>query len=378
MERVSLGRKFVIFALTLTIINGGYFFIGKYFIDERDDFLQKTQVVINKTIPALNLSQQLIFNLTEVRRLHLNAIVSKEIGYGLEYLKKEEALISENESILAQYAVLSESPEETAILASLKESWKDYLSKSRTAISLLKSGEKEKARDIILYESLVYLITFEHYNQELMEMNNSYITSFSLGTISNQSLTMKLFNVIMALNILFQSIIFTVISKQYRTNTKAIDDANIDPLTNLFNRRKVLSEWRGKNNKVLILGDIDHFKRVNDTYGHHIGDFILIEIAKVLQQGSSSTDLVARIGGEEFVIITSKNTLEEAYDMAEKIRKTVEHTSFTHHSGVTIDITISFGLGVCVHNDSPFEETLSLADQKLYQAKKEGRNKTLY
>lgn len=103
-----------------------------------------------------------------------------------------------------------------------------------------------------------------------------------------------------------------------------MNDANTDPLTNLFNRRKLLSEWHNKssfNNKIVILGDIDNFKKVNDHHGHNIGDFILIEVANLLREGCRSSDVVARIGGEEFAIVATKISLEEAYLMVERIRK---------------------------------------------------------
>lgn len=379
LKFIRSGNKLFIVISTLFIINGMYFLIGKYLIDDRYAFSQRTQEVINKTIPGLNLSQQLVFNLTEIRRLQLRKIIFRDTE--LDNQHKQKMLIKENEEIFIQYEKLVESTEEMVLLTSLKERWKSYLAFSSIAESLLEKGEEEKAKDIILHDALVYLISFEKENKELIAINNNYITSFSLGIVSNEAQTLKFFYMIMVVNWLFQGVIFIILSKQYQTNTKAMSDANIDPLTNLFNRRKVLSEWSRlspADNKVVIIGDIDHFKHVNDTYGHNVGDFILMEIAKLLRQGSRSTDLVARVGGEEFAIIANKTTLDEAYIMVERIRKTIEHTPFIYHSGVVVNITISFGLSLCVNKESTFEDALSLADKKLYQSKNEGRNRTSY
>jgi diguanylate cyclase (GGDEF)-like protein len=358
-----------------------YFFIGKYFIDGRTSFSQRTQEVINKTIPGLNLSRKLIFNLTEIRRLQLRGVIFRGSEYSYRYSQKEIMLIKENEDIFVHYKKLIESQEEGFLFTRLKKSWKSYLDISILAASLFERGEKEKARDVLLYDALIYLVSFEEESQGLIAINNNYITSFSVGIVSNETQTMKLFYIIIFITSLFQLAIIIIISKQYQTNAKAISDANIDPLTNLFNRRKILSEWDSlslTDNKVVILGDIDHFKYVNDTYGHHVGDFILIEVATLLQQGCRGIDLVARIGGEEFAIIANQITLEEAYIMTERIRKNIERTSFTHHSGIVINITASFGLSLSANNKSTFEHVLSLADNKLYLSKNEGRNRTSY
>ncbi|EKN6177458.1 diguanylate cyclase [Yersinia sp. 22-579] len=375
-----INTRFIVF-LSLIIINGVYFVFGKYLIDERYAFSQQTQEVINKTIPGLNLSQQLVFNLTEIRRLQLRAVIYQDTLSDEQYTQKEKALTKKNDDIFIQYEKLIESPEEMVLFTRLKENWRAYLSMSQIATNLLVKGEKEKGRDVLLQSALTYLVAFERDNQELIGINNSYIASFSLGIVSTEAQTLKWFYIIMVINWLFQAILLIVLSKQYQTNTKAISDANIDPLTNLFNRRKILSEWNRlspTDSKVIIIGDIDHFKHVNDTYGHNVGDFILIEVAKLLQQGSRGTDLVARVGGEEFAIIANNTTLEEAFIMVERIRKTIECTPFIYHSGAVINITISFGLSLCVNNDSSFEHALSLADKKLYQSKNEGRNKTSY
>lgn len=377
LKLIRSGNMMFIVVFILFIINGMYFLIGKYLIDDRCAFSQRTQEVINKTIPGLNLSQQLVFNLTEIRRFQLREIIFRETEFDNQH--KQKVLIKENEEIFIQYKKLVESPEEMVVLTSLKESWRSYLAMSSLAESLLENGEEEKGRNVLLHDSLVYLIYFERENQRLIEINNNYVTSFSLGIVSNEAQIIKLFYIIMVINLLFQGFILIIILKQYQTNTKAMSDANIDPLTNLFNRRKVLSEWSRlspADNKVVIIGDIDHFKHVNDTYGHNVGDFILMEVANLLRQGSRGTDLVARIGGEEFVIIANKTMLDEAYIMVERIRKTIEHTPFIYHSGVVVNITVSFGLSLCVNNVSTFEQALSLADKKLYQSKNEGRNRT--
>jgi diguanylate cyclase (GGDEF)-like protein len=151
-----------------------------------------------------------------------------------------------------------------------------------------------------------------------------------------------------------------------------------DPLTNIKNRRyyeqriqkEISRSCRYKEPLSLIIFDIDHFKQVNDTYGHEIGDTVLIEYTRLISTMLRETDELCRIGGEEFVIITPHTTRLEAYKMAEKIRKAV-----SQYKGV-VPITLSFGVSECQdceNKDSLFKRT----DQALYEAKNSGRNKVV-
>lgn len=176
------GNNIFILILTILCVNASYFFIGKHFISERFSFSQKTQEVISKTIPGLNLSQQLGFNLVEIRRLQLRGILSDGDENNTQYSELKNSLIEQNEQILSQYIKIVESSEELALLSRLKSSWEKYLDVSRIAAHQLELGNKNEAKDLILNTALEYLITFEKENQDLIEINNRYIISFSEGS----------------------------------------------------------------------------------------------------------------------------------------------------------------------------------------------------
>jgi diguanylate cyclase (GGDEF)-like protein/PAS domain S-box-containing protein len=154
--------------------------------------------------------------------------------------------------------------------------------------------------------------------------------------------------------------------------------ADLDKLTQLYNRNKldVLLEreysrsLRYGNPLSMILLDIDHFKAVNDTYGHPVGDSVLIEIAQLLKQNSRTTDFVGRWGGEEFMIICVETTQQGAYKTAEHIRQVIEHHQFLHVDHKTA----SFGLAELGDGDK-INDLIARADQALYRAKQEGRNR---
>ena len=151
-----------------------------------------------------------------------------------------------------------------------------------------------------------------------------------------------------------------------------------DRLTGLYNRHKldqVLEYEKNRDNRYkhnfgIILLDIDHFKNVNDKYGHQVGDIVLVEMAKILQKTIRKTDTLGRWGGEEFLIIVPETSLLELEYFAQKLRETIASYNFS-----TIGkLTSSFGISVFKENTN-IKELISQADNALYKAKKEGRNK---
>jgi diguanylate cyclase len=128
----------------------------------------------------------------------------------------------------------------------------------------------------------------------------------------------------------------------------------------------------------IILIDIDHFKRVNDTYGHQAGDNILKQLGEILNQGCRSFDIVSRNGGEEFSVILTNCTNIKAYDIAERIRKRVEGYAFLLNGGSQINITISLGIATYPDSSADNESLFENADRALYKAKNSGRNRVCY
>lgn len=150
-----------------------------------------------------------------------------------------------------------------------------------------------------------------------------------------------------------------------------------DVLTGLFNRRKFdevfsLECERARRTQLplsIMIADIDKFKSVNDTHGHQVGDQLLVEIAKILQQGMRKVDTVARWGGEEFVILCPATSLDGACIAAENIRVQIENTVFP----VVGSKTCCFGVAE-YHPDEAPEAVIKRADEALYRAKNGGRN----
>lgn len=156
----------------------------------------------------------------------------------------------------------------------------------------------------------------------------------------------------------------------------------LDSLTGIPNREAFVyraqqdfDTWQRHGTPLtLVIGDIDHFKRVNDTYGHQAGDRVLVEVATTLAQTLRKTDSCCRYGGEEFVLLLPHTTLEQGRVVAEKLRKAVAGKCFTFKER-RVEVTLSFGAAQIVQGES-ISTLLERADTALYEAKAAGRNQT--
>ncbi len=156
---------------------------------------------------------------------------------------------------------------------------------------------------------------------------------------------------------------------------------NTDPLTQLANRRyfqEILSKSiafasRHQSPLSLVMADLDHFKEVNDRFGHDVGDQVLVQFARLLQDHSRTEDLPSRFGGEEFIVILPGSEAHQAAVFAERIRREVERTEFPM---VSFPITVSLGVASYLPGETA-ETLIKKADQALYQAKAAGRNRVV-
>jgi len=156
--------------------------------------------------------------------------------------------------------------------------------------------------------------------------------------------------------------------------------ATTDPLTRLYNRRKfeellnhALERCRHYPDEfALILFDIDYFKRVNDQHGHDVGDAVLQFFADIIRSQLRKSDIVARWGGEEFIVLVSKADTDTALAIADKLRRVVEAGQFPRQQKVSI----SLGIALARRTDNA-TSLIKRADQALYRAKQEGRNRAI-
>ena len=166
----------------------------------------------------------------------------------------------------------------------------------------------------------------------------------------------------------------TIIEKSKKERERILDIAHRDPLTKLLNRNGFYEQIQEKTKDYLrgsiIFADIDNFKQVNDVFGHAKGDMVIQGVGKVMCEQIRSTDLVARFGGEEFVIWIDAHQ-DIAYEIAEKIRIAIMEKAFDE-----LKITISVGISQMIDNN--LESAIKRADEAMYAAKRAGKNQTKY
>ncbi|MFL0804863.1 MAG: YfiR/HmsC family protein [Agarilytica sp.] len=165
-------------------------------------------------------------------------------------------------------------------------------------------------------------------------------------------------------------------------NAQLYELATTDSMTKLFNRRhflesaenEFLRQHRKHTQSAMLMMDIDHFKKVNDTYGHAMGDVAIIAVADLLKSSLRQYDLVGRLGGEEYAMMLVDCDVDKAADIAARLCKEVEENDIVF-DGNTINITISIGISPLLDDDTKVEQSLVRADQALYEAKESGRNR---
>jgi two-component system cell cycle response regulator len=182
--------------------------------------------------------------------------------------------------------------------------------------------------------------------------------------------------------------LFTAVIRDV-TERKRVEDelrrlATTDPLTGAANRRHFLERAQLELARVkrygdsvsILMMDIDHFKRVNDSRGHAAGDLALQMLVGACHEMLRETDLLGRLGGEEFAVLLPETTDDDAFDVAERLRRGLEALAIPHDPE-PFHFTVSIGLTRCEAADAGIEQPIARADKGLYEAKKEGRNRTV-
>ncbi len=206
---------------------------------------------------------------------------------------------------------------------------------------------------------------------------------FAYMTRSREHLTEEL----LALNASLDEQVHHRTSELENANKLLKEQATIDSLTGIPNRRsfndymdKVFRNALQQNqNLAILMLDIDEFKKYNDYFGHTKGDWLLQEVSKVIRKQLRPEAFFARYGGEEFSIVLPNTPYEEAFDIAERVRKAVEDAKFDHPMGKTGILTYSIGVATMTDRTTYRTEIelINAADKQLYQAKENGRNRVM-
>jgi diguanylate cyclase (GGDEF)-like protein len=156
-----------------------------------------------------------------------------------------------------------------------------------------------------------------------------------------------------------------------------------DSLTGLFNRRYMEESLdrefsranRGKTCVAIVMIDLDHFKRFNDTFGHQAGDTLLLAVGDLLKRNTRGQDIACRYGGEEFALVLTDSSLDGAFKRAEILRQQVKQLSVEYEGQLLGAISVSMGVALFPDHGTTMRDVLRASDQALYTAKREGRDR---
>jgi len=224
--------------------------------------------------------------------------------------------------------------------------------------------KENKKFDYLSYQHKLYLnlsnITYNYYikSHNMIKTLNKFLDKNRKTNIALQIIIFLL-----ALLLIFIYILYIL-----KENTKI--NSLIDPLTFSFNRRSFFEDIKNLsfNTHTLVMADIDHFKKINDTYGHDAGDLVLKELVNIIKENIRKEDKIYRWGGEEFIILFKDMTAEQAQNKIKDIKSKIENYNFNG-----IKITASFGIKEIT--GTPNNQDLKILDNALYVSKEKGRNK---
>lgn len=308
---------------------------------------------------------------SQLNELHWLMEMLHNIDVGLVVLDKEYKIQIFNGFMENHSGLLPREAKGKLLFELFDEIPQDWFERKAESVFLLKN------KAFTIWEQRPYLFKFNSYrpvtgSSDFMYQNTTFIPLMSsTGDVSH-------------LCLLVYDVTDNAVNKMSleKANEELAILSQTDGLTQLFNREhweKCLQaeykRWtRSQHSSSLVMIDIDNFKKVNDSYGHVVGDGIIRKLSRLIRDHARETDVSGRYGGEEFAILLADTPLKSAYVFAERLRREVE-ASITKYNDIDLKYTISIGLAEIEPTIKSYEAWIECADAALYKAKESGRNK---
>ncbi len=308
---------------------------------------------------------------SQLNELHWLMEMLHNIDVGLVVLDKDYKVQIFNGFMENHSGLLPREVKDQSIFDLFDEVPQDWFERKAESVFLLKN------KAFTIWEQRPYLFKFDSYrpvtgSADFMYQNTTFIPLLSsMGVVSH-------------LCLLVYDVTDNAIHKMSleKVNEELAILSQTDGLTNLFNRthwenclQAEYKRWtRSQHSSSLVMIDIDHFKNVNDTYGHMVGDEVIRHISALIREHVRETDVSGRYGGEEFTILLADTPLKNAYVFAERLRREVE-AAVVKYNDIEVNYTISLGVAEVDPSIKNYEAWIECADAALYHSKENGRNK---
>ena len=308
---------------------------------------------------------------SQLNELHWLMEMLHNIDVGLVVLDREYNIQIWNGFMENHSGLLPREVKDQNLFSLFEEIPRDWFIRKAESVFLLKN------KAFTIWEQRPYLFKFQNYRPitgtaDYMYQNTTFIPLMAAtGEVSH-------------LCLIVYDVTDNAVHKKdlEKANEELAVLSQTDGLTKLFNRthwerclEAEFKRWlRSQNPSCLVMLDIDHFKKINDGCGHMVGDEVIRHLAALIRQQVRETDISGRYGGEEFAILLSDTTLENAHIFAERLRAKVEKTPVKYNT-IELQYTISIGIAQVTPGVSTYEAWIECADSALYQSKEGGRNR---
>lgn len=300
--------------------------------------------------------------------------------------------LQENEEqLLQEHSQLEQLQQQQKDAQALINTNKENISKQKQLIKIKQKYLDQQEKDFLkLNENVISNKVLLKQQLEELEKQNDVIAAKE-KTITGQKVLLNVIGTFTLVALILIYFVFYLYKTRKRANEGLIalneqlyELATTDGMTKLFNRRHFIESAqvqekqleRNKSSYIVLMIDIDHFKKINDSYGHAMGDVAIVYIADILNENLREYDIVGRIGGEEFAMMLPDCKLDVAINIAERLRNRIADSKITFQDNA-INLTVSIGLTSLDKKDKDFNQVLQRADEALYQAKDSGRNKVV-
>jgi diguanylate cyclase (GGDEF)-like protein len=354
-------------------------FCGVFSLIQLSNLNDKAQSLSLHNLPKSRLASYLRMDLLQLQRLELRFVLSHDEDDRRALESQIKGIIVDIDHQLERYIGHSLSLEEQQYLGDFEKNWRQYSDlqgQLRKAVYQNMDDETlEKALDdrLVLYREMV------HDASELMDFNSKAILTVSEDVYQTYRHSRQLIILSMIISLIVGTTVIVMFQRQLNRQENLQNQADRDVLTGLYNRRYFLTQaekaFQSKERLAMIMADIDHFKSINDLYGHNSGDMALKFLARQMVQNLRINDIAARYGGEEFIILLPNTSLAGAKSIAERLREQIAQSVCHSENNRPFSFTLSLGV---IENHGGLESLSQLineVDKCLYFAKQNGRNR---